>query len=81
MEKNKIIVFWFRRDLRLNDNAGLTRALASGYPVLPIFIFDEDILMQLEDKKDRRLHYIHQALIRINTILGGKWCNVEYVLW
>lgn len=50
MEKNKIIVFWFRRDLRLDDNAGLARALALGYPVLPIFIFDEEILMQLQDK-------------------------------
>ncbi|HAF33701.1 MAG TPA: deoxyribodipyrimidine photolyase, partial [Sphingobacterium sp.] len=80
MEKNKIIVFWFRRDLRLDDNAGLARALALGYPVLPIFIFDEEILMQLEDKRDRRLHYIHQALTRINTILGesGATLNTFY---
>ncbi len=69
MEKDKVNIFWFRRDLRLDDNAGLARALASGYPVLPVFIFDEDILKLLEDRKDRRVHYIHQALTGINATL------------
>ncbi len=36
----KTAVFWFRRDLRLEDNAGLYHALKSGYPVQPVFIFD-----------------------------------------
>ncbi|MCZ2100178.1 MAG: DNA photolyase family protein [Chitinophagales bacterium] len=67
--KTKISIFWFRRDLRLEDNAGLAQTLTSGYPVLPIFIFDENILNQLEDKKDRRVDYIHQALSGINTEL------------
>ena len=62
MKKDKLSVFWFRRDLRLADNIGLCRALSSGYPVLAIFIFDPQILDQFEDKKDRRLDYIHQAL-------------------
>lgn len=63
---DKIVIFWFRRDLRLHDNAGLSKALSSGYKVLPIFIFDPEILDQLEDKKDRRVDYIHQALQYIN---------------
>lgn len=67
--KSKVIIFWFRRDLRLEDNAGLCQALSSEYPVLPIFIFDETILEKLEDKKDRRMDYIHQALSNINTQL------------
>ncbi|WP_343560368.1 deoxyribodipyrimidine photo-lyase [Sphingobacterium sp.] len=71
MEKNKVVVFWFRRDLRLEDNAGLSRALATGLPVLPVFIFDENILQQLEDKFDRRVDYIHQALDGINNKLKG----------
>ncbi|WP_104382398.1 deoxyribodipyrimidine photo-lyase [Sphingobacterium sp. HMA12] len=71
MEESKIVVFWFRRDLRLEDNAGLSRALATGVPVLPVFIFDEDILQQLEDKSDRRVDYIHQALTGINKELKG----------
>jgi Deoxyribodipyrimidine photolyase len=80
MEKDKVIIFWFRRDLRLDDNAGLARALASGYPVLPVFIFDEDILKMLEDRKDRRVHYIHQALKGINATLekSGATLNTFY---
>lgn len=65
----KIAVFWFRRDLRLEDNVGLYKALASGFPVLPIFIFDKNILEQLEDKYDRRVDYIHQALFKMNKEL------------
>lgn len=66
---DKISVFWFRRDLRLEDNAGLHHALSSGNQVLPIFIFDTEILDQLEDKLDRRVDYIHQALSGINSEL------------
>lgn len=67
--KNKISLFWFRRDLRLQDNVGLYHALESGFPVLPIFIFDTDILDKLENKHDRRVDYIHQALSSINDQL------------
>lgn len=67
--KNKVSLFWFRRDLRLNDNAGLFRALSSEFPVLPIFIFDTKILSQIDDKKDRRVDYIHQALKALNDKL------------
>ena len=80
MEKIKVTIFWFRRDLRLDDNSGLARALTIGIPVLPIFIFDEEILEQLEDKGDRRLHYIHQALTHINAVLqeSGASLNTFY---
>jgi len=67
--KTKISIFWFRRDLRLEDNIGLNHALNSEFPVLPIFIFDEDILNKLDDKEDRRVDYIHQALQNINNKL------------
>lgn len=65
----QIAVFWFRRDLRLEDNAGLCHALQSGRPVLPLFIFDREILDELEDKKDRRVEFIHQALNEMQTEL------------
>jgi deoxyribodipyrimidine photo-lyase len=55
-------IFWFRRDLRLQDNAGLYYALKSNLPVVPIFIFDANILDELEDKNDRRITFIHLAL-------------------
>ena len=64
-----INIFWFRRDLRLNDNAGLYRALKKGIPVLPIFIFDTSILDKLEDKKDRRVEFIHNAIQAIHSEL------------
>jgi deoxyribodipyrimidine photo-lyase len=55
-------VFWFRRDLRLHDNTALLHALQSGAAVLPIFIFDPNILNDLKNKKDRRVDFIHQSL-------------------
>jgi len=60
--KPPISIFWFRRDLRLDDNAGLYHALKAGVPVVPVFIFDTDILDGLEEKKDKRVHFIHNAL-------------------
>ncbi|MDP2176563.1 MAG: deoxyribodipyrimidine photo-lyase [Bacteroidota bacterium] len=63
-------VFWFRRDLRLNDNHGLYKALNSGLPVLPIFIFDNEILNQLENKTDLRVQFIHQELSLIKKELN-----------
>lgn len=55
-------VFWFRRDLRLQDNAGLYHALKENKDVVPIFIFDTSILDKLEEKADRRVEFIHNAL-------------------
>ncbi|OSZ80679.1 deoxyribodipyrimidine photolyase [Chitinophagaceae bacterium IBVUCB2] len=60
--KQSLNIFWFRRDLRLQDNAGLYHALKDGKPVLPVFIFDSNILDELEDKSDRRVEFIHLAL-------------------
>jgi deoxyribodipyrimidine photo-lyase len=56
-------IFWFRRDLRLEDNAGLYQALRQERKVLPLFIFDSVILTKLEDDTDRRVNFIHQSLI------------------
>ncbi len=58
----KIAIFWFRRDLRLNDNAGFSAALRSGYRVLPLFVFDRDILDRLEDRDDARVTFIHKVV-------------------
>ena len=54
-------IFWFRRDLRLDDNIGLYNALKSGQNVLPIFIFDSEILEKLP-KDDARVTFIHDTL-------------------
>ncbi|WP_126973493.1 cryptochrome/photolyase family protein [Gynurincola endophyticus] len=65
----QINIFWFRRDLRLEDNIGLYHAMNSGLPVLPVFIFDRNILSQLDQKSDRRVDYFHQALEYLNEEL------------
>ncbi|MBK0384116.1 deoxyribodipyrimidine photo-lyase [Pedobacter sp. SD-b] len=67
MDKEKIAIFWFRRDLRVNDNAGLYHALKSGFKVLPIFIFDKNILDKLEDKDDARITFIYQEIEKLKT--------------
>lgn len=67
--KDRINIFWFRRDLRLTDNAGLYHALKSEHPVLPIFIFDKNILDDLENKEDRRVDFIHRQLMKMQEAL------------
>ena len=65
----EITIFWFRRDLRLNNNTALFHALKSGNPVIPIFIFDIHILNKLEDRHDRRVGFIHAAIVEIQKTL------------
>ncbi len=58
---NKVTLFWFRRDLRLFDNAGLFYALKENKSVLPIFIFDQTILKSLPPG-DLRVNFIYQQV-------------------
>ncbi|MEE4213606.1 MAG: deoxyribodipyrimidine photo-lyase, partial [Bacteroidales bacterium] len=66
-----ISIFWFRRDLRLNDNTGLYYALTSGRPVVLIFIFDEAILEGLPGD-DARVSFIYENLEKLNGQISGK---------
>jgi deoxyribodipyrimidine photo-lyase len=70
-------VFWFRRDLRLTDNAGLYHALKSSKPVIPIFIFDKNILDKLEEKADRRVEFIYAALGEMQAVLAAIGSSLE----
>lgn len=65
---NEITIFWFRRDLRLHDNTGFYQALKKHGNVLPIFIFDTNILDQLP-KDDARVNFIHHRLTLMNKKL------------
>ncbi len=67
--KESIVIFWFRRDLRLEDNHGLNQALQSGKKVLPLFIFDENILTELPSD-DRRVSLIYTLLKQLHTQLN-----------
>ncbi|MGE0764098.1 MAG: deoxyribodipyrimidine photo-lyase [Bdellovibrionales bacterium] len=62
-------IFWFRRDLRLFDNAGLFHALNDYSAVLPVFIFDTHILSRVSDPQDRRVQFIHQTLAQMKQDL------------
>ncbi len=53
--------FWFRRDLRLHDNAGFYRALKAEHPVQPVFIFDRNILDELP-ADDARVTFLHDVV-------------------
>ena len=71
-DKKQLSIFWFRRDLRLDDNAGLYHALRSDFEVLPIFIYDTEILEQLEDNDDARLTMIYRYLSKMKEDLEDK---------
>ncbi len=75
--KPSVNIFWFRRDLRLQDNAGLYHALSNNLPVLPIFIFDKNILDKLDDKNDRRVAFIHNALQEMQAELVQIGSSME----
>jgi deoxyribodipyrimidine photo-lyase len=63
--KPDIAIMWHRRDLRLYDNHALAAASKSGFKILPLFIFDEDILHKLPSKKDARVEFIHHELRKL----------------
>jgi deoxyribodipyrimidine photo-lyase len=60
-----ISVCWFRRDLRLDDNIAFYKSLNSSYPILPIFIFDKEIIEELA-KNDARINFIYDCLTHLN---------------
>ncbi|MBW6491589.1 MAG: DNA photolyase family protein [Lentimicrobium sp.] len=70
------VIFWFRRDLRLNDNHGLYKALLSGYKVLPVFIFDTNILKKLP-ADDKRIPFIHHHLVAVHEKLKPQSCGIK----
>ncbi len=76
--KTKIVVHWFRRDLRLTDNTALYHASQSGHPVLPIFIFDQHILNALDNRKDARVGFIHQTLQSMHETLQSKGKGIHF---
>ena len=71
---------WLRRDLRLLDQAALYHALKSSNPVVPVFVFDTNILNDLEDKHDRRVTFIHDTLNDLQVKLSklGSTLDVYY---
>ena len=73
--------------MRLNDNAALYHALKAGIPVLPIFIFDKNILDKLEDRADSRVTFLHDTVTALQKELEahGSTLRIFYgeplVVW
>ena len=72
MNKSPVNIFWFRRDLRLHDNAGLYHAFKDKNPVLCLFILDREILDKLQDKDDARVTFIYQTIEELNKELKQR---------
>ena len=72
----RVSVFWFRRDLRLEDNIALYQSLQSKHNVLPIFIFDKDIIGEL-DENDARVNFIYETLSKIDNELKKHNSSVK----
>lgn len=75
--KSPVNICWFRRDLRLKDNAALYHALKDKNPVVPLFIFDRAILDELEDRADRRVEFIRDALMNMQEQLEKKGSTLD----
>lgn len=77
---NSIVLFWFRRDLRLIDNKGLSQAIRhakqNGHNFIPIFIFDPEILKKLE-LHDARVTFIWDAL----QVMQAKLFEHHLKMW
>ncbi len=72
----EIVIFWFRRDLRLEDNNGLWHALTSGFKVVPVFIYDSDIIASLEPD-DRRMSLIGNILEDLDRSIKLKGSSLQ----
>ncbi len=73
----KVNIFWFRRDLRFHDNTALHHALQSDTPLLPIFIFDRNILDKLEDKDDARVNFLHDTVSSMKKTLEEQGSSLR----
>jgi deoxyribodipyrimidine photo-lyase len=72
VQQKALTLFWFRRDLRLEDNHGLYQALKTNDPVLPIFIFDTTILDKLEEQADQRVQFIYEQIQLLKVSLENE---------
>ena len=70
-----VSIVWFRRDLRLEDHTALYEASETGLPILPVFIFDTNIVAELP-VNDARITFIHQNLLLIKQQLMKQGSNL-----
>ena len=76
LPSSSVVIHWFRRDLRWNDNRALHAALSSGHKVLPLFIFDDNILQHLEDRQDARVTFLHHRVSDLQKEAQAKSSDI-----
>ena len=76
LPSSPFVIHWFRRDLRWNDNRALHAALSSGYRVLLLFVFDENILQHLEDQQDARVTFLHNRMSVLRREAQAKGSDI-----
>ena len=70
-EKPRPVICWFRRDLRAHDNRALASAIGRSREIVPLFIFDDDILKE-HGAFDGRLGFIAGAVMNLSKELEKK---------
>ena len=68
----KRALVWIRRDLRLSDHVALAAATREADEVAVVFVFDTNILSQLQDKDDRRLTFLRASLDEVDAGLRAR---------
>ena len=71
------VVHWFRRDLRWQDNRALHTALSSGFPVVPVFVFDKNILDKLGNSRDARVTFLHDRMCVLQADARQRGADVH----
>ncbi len=74
---NNLSLVWLRRDLRLEDNAALSRACAESNRIAVIFVFDCNISSRLKSKLDQRVIYIYDSIVELDQLLGGTSMSIR----
>ena len=71
-QTNQSALVWLRRDLRLEDNHALFRALSDARRVYCVFVFDSAILDALDDRADRRVWFIRESLAQLQAAVVAR---------
>ena len=74
-----VVLHWFRRDLRWQDNRALHAALTSGLEVVPVFVFDRNILDKLESEDDARVTFLHNRMCTLNEDASNRNSDILVV--
>ena len=62
------VIVWFKRDLRLSDNPAFMKAIHSGYPIIPLFVFEPELRADV-NYSERHFRFMWESLQEMNDSL------------